>query len=149
MLFSASLKENILLELPEEQVDLAGAIASAVMERDVEAFEAGVETLVGTCGVRLSGGQVQRAAARMFVREAELLVFDDLSNALDVETEQALWERLAERPRTTCLVVSHRKAALQRADQVVLLKEGKVEAVGTLHVLLERCEEMRRLWELQ
>ncbi len=150
MLFSASLKENILLGLPEEQVDLVGAIASAVLERDVETFEAGVETLVGTRGVRLSGGQVQRAAAaRMFVREAELLVFDDLSSALDVETEQALWERLAERPRTTCLVVSHRKAALQRADQVVLLKEGKVEAVGTLHVLLEKCEEMRKLWELQ
>ena len=60
-------------------------------------MEHGLDTLVGARGVKLSGGQVQRAAAaRMFVRDAELLVFDDLSSALDVETERTLWERLGE-----------------------------------------------------
>ncbi len=58
-------------------------------------MEEGLDTLVGPRGVRLSGGQLQRsAAARMFVREPELLVFDDLSSALDVETETLLWERV-------------------------------------------------------
>jgi ATP-binding cassette subfamily B protein len=100
-------------------------------------------------GVRLSGGQVQRsAAARMFVRSPELLVFDDLSSALDVETERLLWERLfGERSGVTSLVVSHRKPALQRADQIVLLQEGRIAAEGTLEDLLERSEEFRRLWE--
>ena len=65
------------------------------------------------------------AAARMFIRDAELLVFDDLSSGLDVETEQTLWERLFETRQTTCLVVSHRRPALRRADQIVVLKEGR------------------------
>ena len=92
-LFSASLSENILLGLPREHLDKA--IASAVLERDVATLEEGPETRVGPRGMRLSGGQVQRtAAARMVARDAELLVFDDLSSALDAETESRLWERL-------------------------------------------------------
>ena len=73
---------------------------ASVLEADVAALEKGLDTLVGPRGIRLSGGQVQRAAAaRMFVRDPDLLVFDDLSSALDVETERLLWERLDERAR--------------------------------------------------
>jgi ATP-binding cassette subfamily B protein len=97
--------------------------------------------------MRLSGGQVQRAAAvRMFVRAPELLVFDDLSSALDVATEQLLWERLFAERRATCLVVSHRRPVLRRADQIVVLKDGKVEACGSLERLLASCQEMQRIW---
>ncbi|GCE03997.1 ATP-binding cassette domain-containing protein [Dictyobacter aurantiacus] len=138
MLFSASLQENILLGLPEEKVDVARAITDAVLERDVALLENGLATQVGTRGVRLSGGQIQRAAAaRMFVREPELLVFDDLSSALDVETERTLWQRLAIRPHLTCLVVSHRQAALQRADQIIVMKNGRIDAVGKLEELAD------------
>jgi ATP-binding cassette, subfamily B, bacterial len=148
VLFSGTLRENILLGLPNDPKKLEQAVKSAVLEQDLAGFEYGFETKIGSLGVKLSGGQVSRtAAARMFMREPELLVFDDLSSALDVNTESQLWDRVFEHSsETTCLVVSHRKPALKRADKIIVLENGSITAVGTLEELLESSAEMRRLW---
>ena len=191
-LFSATLRENLLMGRPDSDDAVRNAIRLAVLDEDLGRLESGLDTVVGPRGVKLSGGQLQRAAAaRMFVRRPQLLVFDDLSSALDIETEARLWDGIfgsgdigsgrggtgsggtedvtatppkpsgddliidqvaqilaaAEGPeRPACLVVSHRRPALLRADRILLLKDGRMEDTGTLAELLERSAEMRRLW---
>lgn len=149
-LFSDTLRENVSLGRADD-AGLRTAIELAAMERDVAVLHRGLDTEVGSRGVRLSGGQVQRsAAARMFMREAELLVFDDLSSALDVETERQLWDGVfALRGRghdVTCLVVSHRRAALERADQVLVMEGGAIAASGTLQEVLRTSDVLAELW---
>jgi ATP-binding cassette subfamily B protein len=126
-LLSASVRENVLLGLTRSSAELAEAVRVAELNPDLAALENGLETIVGPRGVRLSGGQIQRvAAARSLVRAPELLVCDDLSSALDVETERALWDNLRRHRELTCLVVSHRASVLARADVVIGLEEGRV-----------------------
>jgi ABC-type multidrug transport system fused ATPase/permease subunit len=127
-LFSETLRANLLLGRPADEDAVRRAVGAAVLEQDIVALDAGLDTIVGRRGVKLSGGQVQRAAAaRMFLRDADLLVLDDLSSALDLDTETELWRRLlARRGEVTCLVVSHSAVALARADRVVVLDDGRM-----------------------
>lgn len=129
--FTATLAENIRLGHPADDDDVRAALHAAVMEEDLALLPEGLLTEVGPRGLRLSGGQLLRtAAARMFVRRPELMVVDDLSSGLDVDTEAELWRRLRA-AGGTWLIVSHRPAAIALADQVVVLEEGAVAARGT------------------
>ncbi|WP_088889173.1 ATP-binding cassette domain-containing protein [Leptolyngbya ohadii] len=146
-LFSTTLQENLLLEYQAHGNQIQEAIDRAVLDRDLARMPEGLNTLIGSQGMRLSGGQQQRiAAARMLIRQPELFVIDDLSSALDVETEQKLWSRLfalkdsassldlsGDRSKfytPTFLVVSHRPFVLRQADHIIVLENGCIEAEG-------------------
>jgi ABC-type multidrug transport system fused ATPase/permease subunit len=106
-----------------------GPVADARLEPDIDEA-GGKEALVGHRGVRLSGGQVQRLAlARALATDAELLLADDVSSALDAATEIELWRALRER-RATVIGATSKRAALQQADRVVVLVDGEVAATG-------------------
>ncbi|RMI08731.1 ATP-binding cassette domain-containing protein, partial [Cellulomonas triticagri] len=123
---SGTFADNVRLDHPRE-VD--GPLAAARMAEDV-AEAGGPDALVGHRGVRLSGGQVQRLAlARALATDAELLLADDVSSALDASTEIELWQSLRSRG-TTVIGSTSKRAALSRADRVVVLEDGAVAAVG-------------------
>jgi ATP-binding cassette subfamily B protein len=126
-LFSEPLVDTILLGASGE--GLEHALWLTCMDEDLARMPDGSGTVIGPRGLRLSGGQIQRVgAARALVRSPQLLVVDDLSSALDVETEARLWTRVGDGGFTTALLVSHRTEILERADRVVVLESGRVVA---------------------
>ncbi len=125
-LLSDSVADNIRLGGTAQDDDVSRALRLAAVETDIAEMPDRARTMIGPRGLRLSGGQRQRvAAARALVQNPELLVLDDLSSALDVETEIELWSNLS-RAGVTVLAVSHRRVALERADQVLTLEQGRL-----------------------
>ncbi|MFI7078343.1 ATP-binding cassette domain-containing protein [Micromonospora sp. NPDC049903] len=132
---SGTVADNITLGHP---VDPAHAVATAQLDHDLAATGSGLGLLIGHKGTRLSGGQLQRLAlARALAPRTELLVADDVSSALDVTTELALWQALRERG-VTVVGSTSKRAALVRADHVVVLVDGAVRAQGPWRELAPR-----------
>lgn len=145
-LFSESIKDNIMLGHERRPEVLERAFADSVLNEDLQQFEQNADTLIGTKGVKLSGGQKQRVAiARMLAHEAEVFVLDDVSSALDVDTELKLWERIGQRHKTR-IAVSNRHVCLKNADKVLVLKDGKMEAYGPPAQLLSTSPELKAIW---
>ncbi|GAA1928641.1 ATP-binding cassette domain-containing protein [Nocardioides marmoribigeumensis] len=132
---SGSFRDNVLLG---HRRDFDGPVSAARLSRDIDEA-GGKDALVGHRGVRLSGGQVQRLAlARALAADAELLLADDVSSALDAATEIELWAALRQR-RATVIGATAKAAALAQADRVVVLVGGEVAAVGP-------WRELARAW---
>jgi ABC-type multidrug transport system fused ATPase/permease subunit len=132
---SGTFRGNVALDHPSR--DVVPALETARMARDV-GDAGGPDALVGHRGVRLSGGQVQRLAlARALACDADLLLADDVSSALDATTEVELWAALRER-RATVIGATSKAAALAQADRVVVLVEGRVVDDGPWTTLATR-----------
>ncbi|MBF2014951.1 MAG: ABC transporter ATP-binding protein [Rivularia sp. T60_A2020_040] len=131
-LFSQNLRDNLLLGWERTNNHIEKALHTSVFTEDVADMPLGLETVVGYKGVRLSGGQLQRAAiARSLIHQPELLVFDDISSALDVQTEEKLWSQLLDKQNNsqwqpTILIVSHNQWLRDRANRVIFLDKGRI-----------------------
>jgi ATP-binding cassette, subfamily B, multidrug efflux pump len=140
-LFSTSLKNNLTFGRdPCSAEELARAVSIAKLDRDLEMFPQGLETLVGERGVTLSGGQKQRATlARALITDPPVLILDDCLSSVDAQTEaEILHELRAILKEKTCLIVSHRISAVKEADEILVLDEGKIIERGSHGELTRR-----------
>ena len=146
LLFTGNIADNVRWgDTDAEMAAVRQATMQAQIHASVEDFPQGYETRVGQKGVNLSGGQKQRLSiARALLRKGHLLMLDDSTSALDVKTEQALWEALSEEP-ATMLVVTQKIRTAKGADRILLIDAGRVVAYGTHKELLQTSELYKKI----
>lgn len=146
LLFTGSIADNVRWGDTHAEMDaVLQATMQAQIHASVEDFPNGYDTKVGQKGVNLSGGQKQRLSiARALLRKGHILMLDDSTSALDVKTEQALWEALSEE-HATMLVVTQKIRTAKGADRILLIDAGKVVAYGTHEELLHSSTLYKRI----
>ena len=152
LLFNTTVRENIAYGLPDaSEEDIARAARVANAQDFIQELPQGFDTVVGDRGIRLSGGQRQRIAiARAIVGRPPILVLDEATSALDTDSEKAVQQAI-ERiiHETTSIIIAHRLSTVLHADQIVVLADGRVEAVGRHEALLRDSPTYARLYRLQ
>lgn len=140
ILFSRSVRDNILFGRQDaSDEDLETAIDLAAFRRDLEMLPEGLATLVGEKGVALSGGQKQRISiARALIKNPEILILDDSLSAVDAKTEKQIIDNIRNvRNDKTTIITTHRMSAVQHADHIIVLDEGRIIEEGTHEQLIE------------
>ena len=151
-LFSKTVYENIAISNPTVERDKVFKAAQiAAIEKDINTFEKGYDTVVGERGTTLSGGQKQRVAiARILIAEKPILIFDDSLSAVDTETDMMIRHALADRDsKSTTVIITHRITTAKQADVIVVLENGKVSDIGTHDTLAKKPGLYHKLWDIQ
>lgn len=149
-LFHGTVRDNLLLAKRDAtDEEIARACAAARADVFIRELPDGYDTLLGERGARLSGGEKQRLSiARALLKDAPILILDEATAFADAENEALIQEALAELRRgRTVLVIAHRLSTITTADQIVVLRNGRVEDRGNHGELLERCELYRAMWQ--
>ncbi|MDQ0113500.1 ABC transporter ATP-binding protein [Paenibacillus harenae] len=152
ILFSKTVKENIMFgKTDATDEDMQRALERASFAKDIQFLPDGLQTMVGEKGVALSGGQKQRVSiARALIANPEILLLDDALSAVDAKTEAEIIEGIrTERVGKTTLITTHRLSAVQHADWIIVLDEGRIVQEGTHEQLLERGGWYREQYDRQ
>ena len=134
ILFSRTVRENILFGNPgATEAQLEDAIHLSALDQDLKRMPEGIETMVGEKGIALSGGQKQRISiARSLIRNPDILILDDALSAVDAKTEKRIIDGIrTNRTGKTTIIVTHRLSAIQHADLIVVLDDGRIIEMGT------------------
>jgi ATP-binding cassette subfamily B protein len=148
-LFSRSVAENIAFGKPDAtRLQVEAAAKSAQVEDFIQEFEKGYETVIGERGVTLSGGQRQRLAiARAFLTDPRILILDDSTSAIDSATEDKIQRAIAAAARgRTTLIITHRLSQIRWADLIVVLRKGRIAAIGNHEELMRTSEAYSRIF---
>jgi ATP-binding cassette, subfamily B, bacterial len=148
-LFSRSVMENIAFGKPEaNRVQVEAAARSAQVDEFIHEFEKGFETVIGERGVTLSGGQRQRLSiARAFLTDPRILVLDDSTSAIDSATEDKIQRAIAAAAKgRTTLIITHRLSQIRWADLIVVLRKGRIAAIGNHDELMRTSETYSRIF---
>lgn len=151
-LYSRTIRENIAASNPEATFEeIRNAAKIACVDDAIMSFPDGYDTLVGERGVTLSGGQRQRVAiARMLLQKAPVLIFDDSLSAVDAETDSLIRKALSVHMKgSTVILISHRITTLMAADEIMVLKQGRAEEMGTHSELIAKNGIYRKIYEIQ
>ena len=151
-LFSDTITNNILFGRDQKELAAAQTVAAvAVMDKEIEAFPNGYETILGERGITLSGGQKQRVAiARALVIDPRIVVLDDATSAVDTETEHLINLHLrSEIKKRTALIISHRISAVKDADLIIYMEKGRIAESGTHEGLLKQNGRYALLYHTQ
>jgi len=148
-LFSRSVGDNIAFGKPgASKEEVVAAAQSAQADEFIQSFEKGYETVVGERGVTLSGGQRQRIAlARAFLTNPYILILDDSTSAIDSATEDKIQRAIANAARgRTTFIITHRLSQIRWADLIIMLRKGRIAALGTHEKLMKTSEAYSRIF---
>jgi ABC-type transport system involved in Fe-S cluster assembly fused permease/ATPase subunit len=152
VLFNSSIRDNIHYGNPEaNDADIDQAINLAHLRDFIDSLPQGDATVVGERGLKVSGGEKQRIAiARAILKKSAILVFDEATSALDSSSEQAILQAMRDVARNhTSLVIAHRLSTITDADNIIVLKNGKLAEQGNHQQLIARQGEYAKMWQLQ
>lgn len=150
-LFARSVYDNIRITNEEISDDKIREVSKiACIERDINGFEKGYETMIGEKGVTLSGGQKQRLAiARMLLIQKPILIFDDSLSAVDTETDLMIRQALKKNYHATIIIITHRITTAKQADKIIVLENGCISNIGTHDELSKKDGLYKKLWDIQ
>ena len=148
-IFSKSIKDNILVLIDNDRVDLDMYLKRVGLDEDINKFESGLETVVGERGVTLSGGQRQRLSLlRTIIKNKKILILDDTLSAVDNIVSKKIKDSISKEKATT-IIISHNLLNVKDADKIIVLEDGKIAEMGTHEELINKEGFYSNVWKLQ